>query len=234
MKRYKNHGVVFQVGKERRHSFYHFHMYLKPVTIPYPEVKTDYVDIPAYNGSIDYSDLLGEVFYKNRKFSLSFEIEDIRKFDGTLEELARFVDGKRVKMSFYFDKRYYYVGRVQINNYKSSGNLGEIVLDIECEPFKYKNEETYLVLPLVNVSLNNIAYVKNGKKPVRPYFKVDKNINTWYEDVSFKYKGKEFMVRKEDDFVFFEDVIFYEGDNKLEFTNVHLSNLIVKFQEGDL
>lgn len=115
-----------------------------------PETKTSYVDVPGANGSLDYTEALNGLLYKNRKGSWEFYVNNGYQVDeGTwnimyssimgsihgkyfdhiwLEDDTREEDGK---------PSYYYKGRIFVNEWKSDPQFSKVVLDYELEPYKY-------------------------------------------------------------------------------------------------
>ena len=125
------------------HSYEDFSLILTGKTIPLPSAKTEYVDIAGGNGTLDLTEYFGFVSYNNRKLSFSFQTKLRRQaFYEMFEELSNALHGKRMKIYLDEDLYFYFVGRLNVNPYKSNEKIGSIVIDAECEPFKLEEIET--------------------------------------------------------------------------------------------
>ena len=213
-----NHGILFEVDGVRRHTLDDWGLFLSPVEIPYPEPKTRYVEIEGGNGSIDLTEAFGKIYYKNRSFSITLGCSDKLRYDERLREIAAFLHGKEVKMTFYFDNGYYYKGRVTLNKYTSSKALGELSLDVEVEPFKYK-EHTTVAINIVDTKV--VVVYKNERMEVTPIFKAD-------SPMIFEFKGNLYALSTKE--TIFADIEFQEGDNVITWQGN--GTVSVMYQEG--
>lgn len=110
-----------------------------------PGVKTNYIDIPGANGSIDASTVLTSYpVYNNRGLSQEFQVVnngESGKQYGSWEEryttIMEYCHGQNMKVILKDDASYYYRGRVGVNNWKSDKDWSKITLDFNLEPFKY-------------------------------------------------------------------------------------------------
>jgi predicted phage tail component-like protein len=122
-----------------KHSYTDFGLILKerPNT-NMPRPKTQYVDIPGTDGSIDMTNAFGTVKYEDRNLQFKFKvIGDRENWYTRHSELANYLHGQQMKIIIDEDNKYYYLGRPQVNEWASSGNTSTIVIDAQCEPFKY-------------------------------------------------------------------------------------------------
>lgn len=118
-------------------SFYDYNLILSKQDIGLPPVKSSYIDIEGMNGSLDMSEVFGEVLFKNRTLTFTFNIvSDIYGWDELRTQIASDLHGKRLKIETYSDSDYYYIGRCTIDKYTSSKKLGTIVIKCTCEPYK--------------------------------------------------------------------------------------------------
>jgi predicted phage tail component-like protein len=122
-----------------KHSYKDFGLILKKrPELPMPEAKTQYVDIPGMDGSIDMTNAFGTVKYNNRNIKFTFKvIGDRDNWYTRHSELANFLHGQQMKIIIDEDKKYYYLGRPKVNDWESNGNQATLVVDALCEPFKY-------------------------------------------------------------------------------------------------
>lgn len=51
-----------------------FGLLLSPFELEIPEIQTNYIDVVGRDGSIDLTEILGQVNYKNRELNLTFTV----------------------------------------------------------------------------------------------------------------------------------------------------------------
>ena len=166
-------GVLFG----DKHSYYEWGLILQKKEIEAPEPKINQIELEGRDGVLDLSDFFGEVKYKNRSLSFQFAKKEIVQ-DGFLalfSVVQNALHGKVMNVILDDDPSYYYRGRVTINEWKSEKNLGQIVIEVDAEPYKYKVQETVAVVELVNESME--VYLPNGRKKVVPTIDITGNIN---------------------------------------------------------
>ncbi len=121
-----------------KHTFQDWEMV--PMEIPVfspPPPKTNYVDIPASNGSIDYTEeLTGKVYYGNRTGSITFLVLDSGAWASTYSTIMNFLHGKRLNCILDDDPNFFYTGRFAVNEWRSSRKHSTIVIDYNLEPYK--------------------------------------------------------------------------------------------------
>lgn len=128
-------GVLFG----EKHSFRDWGLYLKSrPEISSPSPKTVYIDLPGSDGQIDLTEsLTGEVKYKNRTIKCEFTVVDAReRWSDIYSEVMDYLHGQRVKIIFDEDPFYYYVGRAEINEWKSDKVTSTLVIEANVEPYK--------------------------------------------------------------------------------------------------
>lgn len=114
----------------------------RPLVVP-PAVKTNYVDLPASHGVLDYTDLLlSEAPYGQREGSWEFVVRPGRRWADIYSSLMAFLHGKRHKVILEDDPGYLYTGRLTVSDWKSEQSRSKIVIDYNLDPFKYSIEST--------------------------------------------------------------------------------------------
>ena len=215
-------GVNFKVGNVTKNTETDFDLILEPVDIPYPEVKTKYIEREFGNGSIDLTEADGNIYYKDRTFSLSFVCLNKVLYKQTLKSLMAFLHGKKVQMTFYFDDEYYYEGRVQVNQYKSDGYIGRIECDVQVRPYKLKQSITTKT-PTSNSSDFTSYTYQNGCMPAVP------KLSFTGTDGQVRFKEKTYSISGAQ---IQPDIVFQYGDNIIEFKGE--GTWSIEWQEGDL
>ncbi len=120
----------------------------RPVISP-PSVRTNYIDIPGRNGSLDLSEVLtGYPLYQDRSGSLKFYVmhdywvddQGNNQWQETYRTIAEYLHGQRLYMQLEDDKSYYYEGRFALDNWTSDEHYSTITIKYVLEPFKWKTE----------------------------------------------------------------------------------------------
>lgn len=128
-------GVTFGT----KHSYKDWGLILKsrPEISP-PSPKTVYVDIPASDGSLDLTEsLTGEVKFENRKIKFEFTVLEARnRWSNIYSEILGHLHGQTMKVILDEDSAFYYVGRLQVDEWKSDKRTSTIVISGIVEPYK--------------------------------------------------------------------------------------------------
>ena len=105
-----------------------------------PEMETTYIEVPGRNGLIDATEAVsGRRIYKKR--SLSFELGAVNprlNWDSIVSTLRNNVNGRVCRVTIDNDPGYYWHGRVYIENFDRTRELGTFELNIPvADPYKY-------------------------------------------------------------------------------------------------
>ena len=105
-----------------------------------PKVKTNYIDLPGGNGSIDATQVLSSyIYYNNREGSNEFYVANgFGDWATRFSEIMNYLHGKKVKVILSDDPGFYYRGRLAVNQWKSEKDFSKIVIDYILEPYKYE------------------------------------------------------------------------------------------------
>lgn len=104
-----------------------------------PDYKSNYIDVPGANSSIDFTESLTNYpLYSNRTGSWTFRtIPGYYPWDVLYQRVSNFLHGRKLRVILEDDAYYYYVGRLKVNEFKSSEHNSEITIDYDLEPYKY-------------------------------------------------------------------------------------------------
>lgn len=114
---------------------------MKSIQIPFPEVKSNYINIPYRSGNIDATDMGGYTPYNDRK---NIKLEFVGKASSytiwrkNVQDLAQLLHGQSLKMITDDDHGYYYVVRLKVETARSNNVNYRVVLSGVAEPFKYE------------------------------------------------------------------------------------------------
>jgi len=149
------HSVHFDLsdGSKRYDTYTSFHLIPdgRP-DVASPGVKTNYVDIPGTNGSLDYTEALNGLTYQNRTGSWEFYVLNdygksdqawavrwkdlMKKLHGQYFDRIWLEDEGVKKSDGTFTRSWYYQGRISVNEWKSDPQFSKVVLDYTLEPYK--------------------------------------------------------------------------------------------------
>ena len=210
------------------HSYINFSLILKKggLTLETPKAKTEYVEIPGADGKLDLTDYFGDVKYSNRKLSASFEtMLRHQEFFDLIETIANAIHGKRLNIILDEETNFYLVGRVNVNQYKSIEQIGAIVIDADCEPYKLEINET-----IVSHTLNSVekeVYLTNLRKRVSPSIEVVANEG---ENVYLTFEGTTYSLSNGSWTI--PEMILKEGQNYIKLSGN--GTITFKYRRGKL
>lgn len=210
------HGIEFKIGNVKKHSLIDWGVFLSPFNIPSAEVKTNYVDKEGGTGSIDLTEVFG-ITYKDIKLNFTFTMKS-GDYDKKLREIKAFLHGKKAQITTYRDDSYYYIGRCQVNEFKSSKARGTFSIDVFAEPYKYKQ---YVTVRTEQIVGEKEVIFLNDSMEVVPTFECD-------SDMSLEFKGNSYSIGSGSTVL--PDILFGYGDNLIKF--VGTGTVKVTYQEG--
>lgn len=215
--------VNVRIGDKK--TFDDYGLRLAHVSIGFPEAKTNLIDIPGADGSLDLSEALGDVVYKNRKIELEFDaLGAYEAWHLLCTNLANYLHGKKMKVILDTDPYYYYVGRLELSTKKSDDTLHTITLEGTMDPYKYELQsslEKWLWDPFcfrvgiirqykdLKVNGNLTLTIPGLKKRIIPTI-------TSSTDMSVQFEGKTYPLKSGINKVY--KLVLKEGENRLTFT----------------
>ncbi len=130
-----SHAVMF--GNKHSYDDWFLVPSNRPVITP-PQLRSNYIEIPGLDGSIDTSELLaGRPLYNNRTGSIEFVVDtDKANWEDVIHMVQNYIHGKRMKMILLDAPEYYYEGRFEVNALKSDKALNQITINYTLNPFK--------------------------------------------------------------------------------------------------
>lgn len=129
-----------------------------------PSVKTNYIEIPGADGSLDVTTAIaGRPLFNNRTGSWSFYVENgFKDWSVLYSEIMMYLHGQEMRAVLEDDAAYFYVGRFSVNQWKSDPGNSMIVINYNVDPYKYysTSDEDWLWDPF-NFETGLIRYYKN-------------------------------------------------------------------------
>lgn len=213
-------GVKF----DNLHSYEDLGLILTSKTIGMPTPKTATIQVPGADGELDYTEYFGDVKYSNRALEFEFStIEAPADFLKIYSRLHNTLNGRKVKITLDDDPGFYYTGRVFINEWKSNGRIGKVVIEANAEPYKLKDTRT-LVSQIISAATT--INCRNSRKQVIPTITTNAEIT-----VTFGNYTVVFGPGTRTD----EEIIFVQGQNLLTIApKTGTATVSIEYQEGEL
>lgn len=204
------------------HSYDDLSLILNSKEIEAPEPKTETIDIPGGDGELDFTEFSGAIRYKNRK--LTFEFSHIgaqSTFMDAFSKVQNAIHGKKMEITLDDDPNFYYIGRCTVDKWKADKNIGKITVEVNCEPYKYKQTVTTVTQ---DISTSGTVSLTNLKKSVVP------KISTTAA-VTIAWTGGSASLAVGDDQIV-PDLVLREGTTEITVTGT--ATVKFEYQEGEL
>lgn len=186
---------------------------------PTPKMKT--VEVEGSDGEIDLSEYFGDITYNNRQLSFEFEaIKTQEEFIELFSQIQNALHGRRMKIFISDDIDFYYIGRITVNEWKADKRTGKIVIDVNADPYKYKNSETIMSRNIIGTEDINCH---NLRKKVSPTIEVAAETTIVFQTYTITLSAGTYHI---------PEIIFTEGENVLTITSNGL--VTITYQEGVL
>lgn len=207
-----------------RKSYSDFGLLLSPFKLEIPEVQTNYIDIVGHDGSVDLTEILGLVNYKNREVSLTFTVPfELSEVVRIYRELANFLHGQKMKIVLPSFEDYYLIGRCSIGDLDRSKKTNQIAINANCEPYKYKQNITKIVKTIG--SLPYEVVINNLKMPTTPTITTTNNVIMNFENADYSWSKGEHLNTS---------IVLKEGRNIFTFKEGSEGLVTFSYQEGML
>lgn len=224
----KMNGITFidDAGNEF-HSFEFYGLVLSSKDIGTPAIKSQTVDINGMDGVLDLTDYFGEVTYENRTLTFEFTNLDMSydEFDDLFSAIQNDLHGLNAKVIVDGDEDFYYTGRMNVNEWKSDKRIGKITIECDCEPYKYRKEQTVVTKSLTTAHLTFPLY--NLRKRVVPTFETTAETHIIFGSQNYAVaSGSQYTL---------EDLVLGAGVNELTaYTTSGTATLTITYQERGL
>ena len=133
------------------------------MTLGTPTIKKRTVEIEGGDGEHDLTEYFGDINYGNRTLTFEFKTaKSQEEYNEIFSRIQTALHGRRMKVKPSEEIDFYYVGRVTVNEWKSDIAIASVVIDVDAEPFKYKNEPTIISRTISGTEIVN--YINSRKK----------------------------------------------------------------------
>lgn len=156
------------------------------LSVATPPVKTNYVEIPGMNGSLDYTEVLaGEPLYGNRTGSWEFiVVNGFAAWYSIYDQMRTLLHGKKVNVILREQPNYIYTGRLELDQWKSEEHNSSITINYNFNPFKTFKEGTVedwlwndLTFKTDVYRIYYGSFIVNGTRERSFYNPLDKEVN---------------------------------------------------------
>ena len=215
-------GVMFG----EKHSYNDWGLILSSNVITPPEPQLNMVTVPMKDGSLDLTEsLTQDVKYKDRTITLTFTVIDARKnWSAKVSEISNYLHGNRMKIIIDDDIGFYYVGRVEVNEWNSEKSVGKLVIVCTVDPFKYDVNSSSVdwewdIFDFEEGIINETgALVVDGSTTINLICRRKRMFPTFTASAAMTvtFDGETYNLKAGSQKVY--DIFFVEGENELTFT----------------
>lgn len=210
-----------KIGEKK--TFDDWGLILTSQNIGVPAPKTNYVDIPYADGSLDLTQALtGEVSYSNRSGSFDFDlIKAPADRQSLINEITNYLHGRVFDLTLPDEPQYLYRSRLSVNSVKTSMILNKLVVSAVSEPYKLKLEDT--VQNVVVTDVVQTITCSNERMRVVPKIKTDAEITIEFKDQTFTMNAGTHQLL---------GIVFTQGDNELKISGTVGAKVEIRYREG--
>lgn len=203
------------------HTYDDFSLLINSKEIGTPEPKKKTVEVEGASTEIDFSEYFGDINYTNRE--LKFECSTLAHqslFLPLFSKINDAIHGKKVRIVLEDDPDFFYVGRVTVSPFRNEKGIGKLTITVDCEPFKYKQDETVVTKAISGSGTITLA---NSRKRVVPTITTDAVMTFTFGGTSYATQAGTFTI---------PELELVEGDNIIEVTGT--GNVSFVYREGRL
>lgn len=203
------------------HSFTDLRLILASKEIGSPEVKTSKIDIEGADGSLDLSDYFGGVKYGSvtHKFDFSTTAPQTQ-FLSQFSNVKNKLHGKKVRIILDDDPTFYYIGRLTVSPFTSDKGIGNISIEANCDPYKYKIAKTVVTQA---ISGTTSIVLTNGRKKAVPTITASAAMTVSFGEFTWSVNSGTFVM---------PELELSEGINTI--TAIGTGTIKFEWQEGEL
>ena len=170
-------GTLFGVV----HTSTTLHLIQQSIEVGPAEPKTNLIEMPGGNGSIDLTEALGTgVVYKDRKIKWIFALYPGDQWAEKRSAISNALNGKRLHITSDDDPGWYYDGRISVADHKSDNRLYQITVEATCAPYKRKITESSVSAELSTAPAEIALAI--GQMPLVPKITVEQETTVEWGD----------------------------------------------------
>jgi phage-related protein len=189
------------------HTYYDLDLILSKAEVPPATPKTTYINVPGADGSIDLTEVHGEIHYSDRDCTFTFTVnpQSPSTWEEKKTEVSNLLNGRVFQITLDNDEEFYYQGRCTVDEYISDINMNQIVVTAKVKPYKYRQAITKVSATLS--ATPKTLTILNGRKSVSPDIECsDNNTVIVFGDTSINLNAGKHKIL---------DIRFVEGINQV-------------------
>ena len=203
------------------HSWDDLKMILNSKEMGAPGVKSKKLDIEGADSSLDLTDFFGEPKYEDVTHKFQFStIVPYAEFMTLYSKIKNAIHGKKMRVILDDDPLFYWMGRCYVSGFTNEKNIGQISVECDCEPYKYKLTKTVYSQA---VSGTTAISLTNGRKRAVPLITTTAPMTIEYNGGSFTNSAGTYTI---------PEIELTHGVNTLTVTGT--GTISFEWQEGDL
>lgn len=206
------------------HSYDDLNLILTKKEIGSPEVKIRKIDIEGADSSLDLTDFFGEPKYEDVTHKFEFAtIVPQAQFLSLFSTVKNALHGKKMRIILDDDPHFFYMGRLKVSSFSNEKNIGQINIEADCDPYKYKLEKTVASFTIDGTQDINLT---NGRKRAVPEVVIGTE-----NGIRIEYMGSNVWDLGSGTYTLPELELFY-GANNITLTGA--GTITFTYQEADL
>lgn len=188
--------------------------------------KTNYIDLPGSDGSIDLTEALtGEIAYQDRIIKATFTIKPPRSnWRSLMDTIRAYCHGRKLTIIAPDDADHTYIGRVNVGSLQIDGELATFDMTITCDPYKYKADLTEYDFTIGATGTLTTTLV-NARRRVIPLIEVSASTQVVFGTVSVSLNAGVHVVTS---------IVLVEGNNSITLTAAVGTTIHIEYREGAL
>ena len=158
---------MYKVTFGEYNSFDDFGLYLTNLQISEPNVKSNYINLPARDGQLDLSGVLSDTpLYDMRTINYTFVWRsNVDDFESEVSAIANAIHGQTLDV-IHGSSPYYYHGKVSVSSPTITNDKAQINISLNAEPYALKRTKTETAIVLSNTATEHTIINAGGKKVV--------------------------------------------------------------------
>ena len=140
------------------HSYDEWGLLLSKKEIGSPTAKEKKVDIEGADGELDFTEALGGVKFNNRTLKFTFKKGGMTPVSilALVSDIQDAIHGKKLKVTLDDDPDWYYYGRIKVADFNLEKTIGTVVIEVDAEPYKLKQNLSGKIIHLAGRNLINL------------------------------------------------------------------------------
>lgn len=204
------------------HSWTDLHLILNKKEIGSPAVKEAEIEVEGADSNLDLTEFFGEPKYNNVIHKFDFSTIE-RNSLSLFSNIKNALHGKKVRIILDEDPGFYYVGRLHVSPYTNEKGIGSLTIEANCEPYKYKLENTVITRAVDGTETINLT---NSRKRAVPEVVIQTDAS-----IRIEYLGTNIWDLGSGSFTL-PELELMEGDNLVTITGT--GTISFEWQEGGL